>query len=161
MRDPLLVLLPVTAAAAASVFLLRGGDLEFWIFLLSTAAIALAQLRRRSQALRRYEARNQFECRIQIRSTGSSPRRSKWVRALATPYPDRLTLQLLAGTMRNSEPLALSRTEFAAIHPARFTESLLRHNPRWSIAVYRQGSEEILVAAPPSHLAALSESGQR
>ena len=161
MRDPLLFLLPFVAAAAVGVFLLRGGDHEFWILLLTPAAIALVQLRHRSQVLRRYEARNQFECRVQIRKTDSSTRRSKWTRALATPYPDRLTLQILEGALRDSNPLALQRTEYAGMHPAQFSEALLRYNPRWSVAVYRRGPEEILVAAPPSHLAALSGTGQR
>ncbi|WP_341392690.1 hypothetical protein [Arthrobacter sp. G119Y2] len=161
MRDPLWFLFPFAAAAAVGVYLLLGGDLEFWIFLLSPAAIALFQLRRQSQMLRRYEARSQFECRVQIRKTDSSNRRSKWTRALATPYPDRLTLQLLEGTLRDSDPLTLQRTEYAGMRPARFSEALLRYNPRWSVAVCRRGPEEILVAAPPSHLAALSGTGQR
>ena len=159
LRAGLQVLLPVAAAAAVGAFLQRGADLEFWILLLLTAGIALVQLRFQQQTLHRYEARKQFECRVQVRGAVNSGWPGRWNRALATPYPHRLTLQLLDSSSNDTEPLTALRANFTGMRAARAAEALLRFNPRWRVATYSSGGEEILVAAPSSHLTA--ETGPR
>lgn len=81
------------------------------------------------------------------------------MRALATPYPDRITLQLLAGgTRTGDDPVVVRPSDFAGLRKARAAEFLFRFSPAWRIAAFRGGDGEVLVAAPPSFLAPLAGS---
>ncbi len=150
-RDAAVVLLCVAAAVAA--FVIRGNDPAAWMFCINFFVLALLQLLGERRKRRRYAVRNQFECRV--RTPNVSARRG-WVRALATPYPNWLTLQLLpGGATDGDDPLVVRASDFTGIRKAALRDSLFRFNPSWCVASFHRGGGEVLVAAPPSFLAGM------
>lgn len=152
----ILVLL-LWAALTAISFLVLGDNLASWALAISWGS-ALGQVRSRSRTRRRYAARNQFDCRVRVPGAATASRR-KWMRALATPYPDRITLQLMAGRAGTSdEPVVVRPANFAGLRKATASEFLFRFSPAWRIAAFRGNDGEVLVAAPFLFLAPLTGS---
>ena len=148
-RDAAIVLL--FTAPAVALFMVRGNHATGWIFFAYCFFLALMQLRRERRTRRRYAARNQFECRVRLPASS----RPRWARALATPYPEWMTLQLLNyGTASDTDPLVVRVTDFAGTRKASLSESLFRFNPGWRVASFNRGDDEVLLAAPLSALAA-------
>lgn len=154
-RDVLVMV--IWAAVTAASFLLLGDSPVSW-GLAILGGTTLGQLRSQRQTRRRYAVRHQFECRVRLPSA-ATPSRRRWMRALATPYPDRITLQLLAGgTTSSDDPVVVRPANLAGLRKARAAESLFRFSPAWQIAAFRGGHGEVLVAAPSSFLTALTGS---
>ncbi|WP_104103113.1 hypothetical protein [Arthrobacter sp. 08Y14] len=147
-REAAVVLL--FTAAAGVVLIVRGNDTAAWVFCAYCFVLALMHIRRERRTGRRYAERNQFECRVRPPAAASRPR---WVRALATPYPDWLTLQPLSGgTRAGDDPLVARTSDFAGMRKASLSESLFRFNPGWRVASFHRDGGEFLIAAPPAFL---------
>ncbi|MBO0895132.1 hypothetical protein [Arthrobacter sunyaminii] len=148
-RDAAVVLL--FTAAAGVVLIVRGNETAAWVFCAYCFVLALMHIRRERRTRRRYAARNQCECRVLAPTAAFS--RPRWARALATPYPDWLTLQPLSGGRRaHDDPLVVRTSDFAGIRKASFSESLFRFNPGWRVASFHRDGGEVLIAAPPALL---------
>lgn len=146
----------LSCAAAVVVLIVRGNDPAAWVFCGYCFVMASMQIRRERRTGRRYAARNQFECRVRPAAAAAS--RPRWARALATPYPDWLTLQPLSRSAGpNDDPLVLQSSDFAGMRRAELSESLFRFNPGWHIASFRSGGGDILLAAPSASLTAFIE----
>ena len=151
LTDAVIVLL--WAAVTTVAFIVRGDDFLPWGLFVFGGPL-LGQLYNQRRSRRRYAARNQFECRVRLPALASRPR---WVRALATPYPDRWTLQLLSGgATAGGDPVVVRPSDATGLRKARFSEFLFRFSPTWHVAAFASGRELVLLAAPATFLAVLA-----
>ena len=152
LRDAALIAL--WAAVTTVAFILRGDDFIPWALFVSGGPL-LGQLYSQRRSSRRYAARNQCECRVRLPAAVAS--RPRWVRGLATPYPDRWTLQLLAGgATAGDDPVVVRPSDSTGLRKARLNEFLFRFSPTWRVAAFPSGGDVVLVAAPASFLAVLT-----
>ena len=151
------------AAIVAGLFLFLGNKASVWMVLLYFVLLLVAPWAK-TRIQRGRPVRRAFQCRLLLPAREAS--RQRWVRARATHYPDRLTLELQGADAPTDDPLVLPKTNFSETRIPTFRDSLLRFPPGWRIAAFDSNAfdsgagaaagTEILVAAPAEHCAAMA-----